>query len=190
MRKHPALENDTAGPRTLAFLARLQRSVENALATIAGVVVCLMAIAVTVDSGGRYLFSAPIVGMTELVSLYGMVIVVWFGAPLAQRTGANIRVDILADRLPPKFMAVADRINAAIAGAAIGYIAYSMLKHGMANWGRAQVGGFDLPTGPPYFILALGSCLVMVRILVGGTESVYGAIEDSDATTVPSITGI
>lgn len=82
----------------LSLLRRAERGLEEA---VCGVCLCAMAGCVMLQVALRYFFSAA-APWAEEIAVYAMIGAVYFGACLATRERAHIRVSLLYKLLPPK----------------------------------------------------------------------------------------
>lgn len=74
--------------------------IDLALLGIGCVFLVVMMLHITVDVLGRALFNSAIIGTLETVSYYHMVLAVLLPLAFVERTGENIRVDVLVQRAP------------------------------------------------------------------------------------------
>lgn len=69
-------------------------------AVVAGVVMVIMMLHITLDVGVRYFFNGQIVGTLEWVSFYHMVALVFLAFGYVEFKNENIRVDLFAQMMP------------------------------------------------------------------------------------------
>lgn len=142
------------------------------LANVVGscLIVCLVLL-ITADVLGRNLFSAPVSGVPEMVSL-SIVAIVFLQAPQALRAGRLTRsdgvIDVIQRRVPglAKGMeTVFDLVGIAVVGA----ILYSHWPIMTRAWERGDfigaVGNFTAPTWPVKVMLTIGAALLTLQFL-------------------------
>ncbi|MCD7819853.1 MAG: TRAP transporter small permease [Lachnospiraceae bacterium] len=136
------------------------------MALFSGWVFVAICVLTAIHTVGRYLFSSPIMGNTELVSL-GQIIAVSFAAAYVQYHKGHIAVGLLVDNCPPKVQAMVDFITYFI----------SLVFCGIAAWETAQYAIQLLDSGkvtltlriayyPFYFILAFGWLLIALVTII------------------------
>lgn len=86
------------GPRLKAALSALDRRLEEC---VCGICLCLMAGCVMLQVVLRYAFSAA-APWAEEIAVYSMIGAIYFGASLAVRERAHIRVAFIYDLMPPR----------------------------------------------------------------------------------------
>jgi hypothetical protein len=97
-------------------IGRLLLHVTNATALIAGVMVCLMMVQVSIDVVARYIFSAPLPATIVFVSHYYMLFVVFLPLAVPARIDRHISVEIVTERFPavvqrPQVVAASGRLR-------------------------------------------------------------------------------
>ena len=126
---------------------------------------------ITADVLGRNLFSAPVSGVPEMVSL-SIVAIVFLQAPQALRAGRLTRsdgvIDILHERRPVLangLETVFDLVGMIVVGA----ILYSHWPIMTRAWERGDfigaVGNFTAPTWPVKVMLTIGAFLLALQFL-------------------------
>lgn len=81
-------------------LDRFSRAVDRTLLAVACVFLVVMMLHITADVLARGLFNSAVIGTLETVAYYHMVIAVFLPLAFVERTGENIRVDLLVQRFP------------------------------------------------------------------------------------------
>lgn len=135
-----------------------------ALAVLSGLILLGLIGLTFVDVILRYVFSAPVLGATDLLQM-GMVVVVSFAFPFAWRTGGHIVVDLVPD-YGVRFLTVVRDLAVRLIGGAI----FALLA--ARAWVRAEDAALfneatnmiELPFGPFFRILA-AACAFHVLVL-------------------------
>lgn len=112
-------------------MSELIERIARGWAILGGLVVVAITFIVTTSIVGRWLFSSPLLGDTELVE-YGMAIVVAAFLPLCQWRGENIIVDFFTASASQRTRDRLDRLGALTLALMLGLIAW-----------RTGVGAFD-----------------------------------------------
>ncbi len=81
-----------------------------AVTTLSGTVLVLMALLVVVSVAGRYLFSAPIVGDYEIVETAGAV-AIFLCFPYTHLTGSNIVAEFFTTALSDRWKRILDTVH-------------------------------------------------------------------------------
>ncbi len=140
---------------------------ERALTLVAVAATFAMMLLTTADAGGRYLFNRPILAAFEITTNYLMVAAIFLALPHAYRTGANIRVTFLADRLrgPVKLavnllVQLVSMLYCAALVFATARQAYNMLVT------RTMLTNLDLPQWPGHLVVSIGLFLTTLLMLI------------------------
>lgn len=101
------------------------------LALLGGAVLTLMAFTTVVSVAGRYFFSAPIQGDTEIVQMFTAVVVA-LCLPYCQMRLGNVIVDVLTASAPRTFRLVMDILGSLLLGGLFAILAYYTYEGGLA----------------------------------------------------------
>lgn len=99
------------------------RRADRVLQGIAGVGLLAMMAVTCVDVVGRYFVGRPIPGAFEITELL-LVAVIFCGLPLASSDAAQVEVDLLAGRLPPRLWSALGRVGHGACAAAFAGVAW------------------------------------------------------------------
>ncbi len=149
--------------------------VESLASGIAGVLLIIMMLAIFADVAGRYFFNSPISGVRELASRYLMVGTVWLSLARTQRKGGHVAVDILVRRAPEWAQLVIAAVTKLAATIPMGVIVYVTYEQFIDTLGLRTLGAVQLPVAPAWAVVAIGSALLVLRLLVGAVQDVLGA---------------
>jgi TRAP-type C4-dicarboxylate transport system permease small subunit len=127
----------------------------------------VMMLLTTADALGRYLFNRPILVALEVTTNYLMIAAVFLALPYAYRTGANIRVTFLVERLGRGPRLVVDSLVQLISFAYCAMLVY-------ATWGQLQnmfsTGTLfitvELPIWPGHALVTLGLLVTALMMLL------------------------
>lgn len=107
--------------------------IARAWAIVGGLLLVAIALVVTASIAGRWLFSSPLLGDTELVE-YGMALVVAAFLPLCQWRGENIIVDFFTTHASARTRDRLDRVGALTLALMLGLIAWRTGVGGVDQW--------------------------------------------------------
>lgn len=132
------------GTRPTDPVGRVLYAASRALALLGGVMMCGLAVLVTVSVTGRGLASSPITGDFEIVATFTGLCVFAF-LPYCQMVRGNILVDFFLSKAPLRLRAGCD---------ALGTLAYGLIMV-LETW-RLTVGGIEMhQVGDKTMILAM-----------------------------------
>ena len=135
-----------------------------ALLAFAAGLAFLLSFLVVADVVGRTVFSAPVKGTPEIVSMT-IVIICFLQASYAVRSGGMLSVDLVPGLLPPRaraaLLAAASLLGFAFF-AVIVYGGFDPFTHAWSSDEYEGEGALRVPTWPARFIVLLGSGLAAV----------------------------
>lgn len=136
------------------------------LAIVGGAVLTLMAVTTVISVAGRYLFSSPIQGDTEIVQMFTAVVVA-FCLPYCQMRLGNVIVDVLTASAPELFRLTMDVIGSLILSCLFAILAYYTYDGGLsaAKYGNETM-MLRMKEWPFYDIIAFGFLLTAIAGLV------------------------
>lgn len=162
----------TAGTSSRLALRALQGLDQIVTAALVAAV-AVMVLVVSAQVALRYGLNRSIDWADELGRL-AFVWSIFLAIPLAVRQGGHIRIDIVADKLPPPWRAALKRAGAAACALMMIVIAWAALGVAREQWDELMstldwsVGWFIVPVG----VGALLSALHLLRIVVAGPPAV------------------
>lgn len=118
----------------------------------------------------RYFFNAPIPGSVELTK-YFMVGAGFLGLAWCALKGGHIKVDLLINRLPPRYQVTIDSINLLLALTVVPLVAwqgFTQAKYALLEKTTSRF--LAIPDYPFYIVVGLGFVLlflVMVYLVIG-----------------------
>lgn len=144
------------------------RNVNRAYLVVGGIGLVLMALHVSIDAIGKYLFSIPIPATLEIVAYYYMPAVVALPLAFVEVRNGHVAVEMVHQVLPPMLQ----RINLAINGllTAAFLVAMTWLA-GREAWRKLLIGEFmfgeyPIVIWPGRVIFALGAALFTIVVIV------------------------
>jgi TRAP-type C4-dicarboxylate transport system permease small subunit len=141
------------GPDAAAtgLLARAARAL-----AIAGGLLLVAAMAVTVASVTRAAFGRPILGDTEIVEMLVGVAIAWF-MPWCQVRGAHIRLDVFTARAPLSIRRRLDAVASLLVALVVTVLAWRLIQGGLDAFDRGRETMFlQLPYWWGYGAAAIG----------------------------------
>lgn len=149
------------------------------------VVVLLMMLLTTFDVIGRAFFTRPITGAFEITQ-YMLVIIVLFGIGYAQQTGRHVRVELFADKLPPRGQLALDSFFTFMAFGFFSLVAWQGWEGGFhALHVKTASDILRVPSYPFEFIIAVGAFLISLELLlklVTSVKNLRGGIAGKEMT--------
>jgi len=134
--------------------------------SIGMVVLVLMMLLTVADVFLRFGFNEPILGTVEL-SEYMMVAVVYLALPLCAVRERNVRVEILAVRLPPKLLAFVDVITCFLSLGILALITWQGFLEFNDMFRVKRVSNMlSVPAYPFHLILAVSSLILCGVLLI------------------------
>ena len=144
--------------RPAAWLALPQRMLGAALALA---MFGMMALTF-VDVLGRYLFSKPVPGASELIQLL-MATVVAAALPLVTQARQHVKVDLFNQAFKGRLKRIVDAAIIVFSAIVLGFVAVLLARQGSAlHSARASSIFLDLPTAPVAWMLASTTALASV----------------------------
>jgi TRAP-type C4-dicarboxylate transport system permease small subunit len=147
------------------LLDRWSDWVAKALLAFAATLAFLLSFLVVADVVGRTVFSAPVQGTPEMVSM-SIVIICFLQASYAIRSGGMLQVDVLPALLPPRARAALAAFGCLLGCAFFAVIVYGSLDPLAHAWRSGEYegeGALRVPTWPARFVVLLGSALAALN---------------------------
>jgi len=154
-------------PRFLSKVKRYYSSLFTGLNYIAVAVVFLMSLWICGDVIGRYFFSHPIAGTTELVKAM-IIIIVFLSVPYTWQQGRHIRTTLILDRLSPRKRTGLEIFIALLALGVFVSICIFSWNAAWESWSLREFDGDQLrvPVYPSRLIVVLGAGLLVIQLIV------------------------
>jgi TRAP-type C4-dicarboxylate transport system permease small subunit len=154
------------------LLNRWSDWVARAMLAFAATLAFLLSFLVVADVVGRTVFSSPVKGTPEMVSM-SIVIICFLQASYAIRSGGMLSVDFLPALLPPRgreaLLAAASLLGVAFF-AVIVYGGYEPLAHAWNSGEYEGEGALRIPTWPARFVVILGAGLAALNYLLAAFQ--------------------
>lgn len=171
----PAMESKTHAPENAEVKA-------DVLSNLGGIAVLLILATVVADVAVRQIAGSGILGADTIVSDWWMVAVAMLGIVAAERSGSQIVVDILGDRMSPTIarnIALFAGIVVAIFAAIVAVVSFIEALAQMRLGEYAAVGA--LPIWPARFLIPIGFgglAVVAARNVVRTARTAEGPTHD------------
>ena len=163
---------------------RLTRAVERTVIAVGGAGLVALMLLFCADVVARYALHRPIDGVMEMTTTLFLPLVVFMGMALSVRVDGQVRLGVIADRLPA-IPQRALRGLALLVGAALwAAIAAVVGSRALASFQAGEVStvSFGLPVFTGYAIVAAGSALMAIVSLLN--------IGQPPADTDPALDGV
>jgi TRAP-type C4-dicarboxylate transport system permease small subunit len=163
--------------RTLHSAEITIRAVSRIANGVGMAVLTLMMLVTVADVFLRYAFNKPILGTVELCE-YMMVAVVYLALPLCAVRGGNARVEVLTIRFPPKLLAIVDSITCFLSLGILSLMTWQgFLEFNEMLTAKRVSDMLAVPAYPFYLILAIGSLILWMVLLVLLIQTIYEAVK-------------
>lgn len=135
---------------------------------LGGIALVMMAIHVSLDAFGKYLFSAPIPATLEVVAFYYMPAVAVLPIAFVQTRGGHVSVEMLFNYFPGWFQRVTLVINDCLTLAFISLMTWLAGREGLRKFeiGEYMFGEYPLIIWPGRFIFTAGLVLMCLILIV------------------------
>ena len=159
------------------ILKDLNDRLTRVLLVLAAVLAFLLCFLVVADVIGRVVFSSPVKGTTEIVSL-SIVIICFLQAGFAIRSGGMLRVDMFVGKAGPVGQSIFAAL-AALAGLALfAFICVGSVDGAMHAWNSNEFegeGALRVPVWPARFVLVMGTAIAAFSYLLMFLENIARA---------------
>jgi TRAP-type C4-dicarboxylate transport system permease small subunit len=143
------------------LLERWSDWVAKALLAFAASLAFLLSFLVVADVVGRTVFSSPVKGTPEIVSM-SIVIICFLQASYAIRSGGMLHVDVIPAMLPPRLREALAALGCLLGLAFFAVVLYGGLDPLSHSWNSNEYegeGALRIPTWPARFAVLLGAGL-------------------------------
>ena len=146
------------------MLDRWSDWVAKALLAFAATLAFLLSFLVVADVVGRAVFSSPVKGTPEIVSM-SIVIICFLQASYAIRSGGMLHVDVIPALLPPRLREALGALGCLLGVAFFGVVLYGGLEPLAHAWSANEYegeGALRVPTWPARLAVLLGAGLEVI----------------------------
>jgi len=166
----------------IRYLDRISRRLNIAALWLGGIALVFMAVHVSFDAFGKYLFSLPIPATLEVVAYYYMPAVVALPMAWVEGKDGHVSVEMLFDRLPACWQAVVRGINDVVMMGFIGLLTWLAGREAIRKFdiGEYMFGEYPIIIWPGRFVFALGLALLVLIALVKLIRLVLAVGEEGD----------
>ena len=136
-----------------------------ALLAFAATLAFLLSFLVVADVVGRTVFSSPVKGTPEMVSM-SIVIICFLQASYAIRSGGMLHVDVFSTLLPPRLRETLAALGCLLGVAFFAVIVYGGIDPFVHAWSSGEYegeGALRIPTWPARLIVLVGSALAALN---------------------------
>lgn len=152
----------------MTALDRLVHALSRAMMAVAGIALMLMMIQTVVDVIGRNVFSQPIEGSLEVVSVYHMVAVVFLPLALVERRHEHISVDLLVNAMPSPLRRFFVVVSYLVCAVFAGVLAFQTAIDAVESFkiGEILMSSVYITVWPAKFLLPIGFGLMFLQFLL------------------------
>jgi len=152
-----------------------------AYCALGALAIALMMLHIAADVFSTFLFNRPLPGTIPIVSQYYMVIATFLPLAMVERKAGHVSVEILVQRFPQKLQGALGALALALGVVVFGLLTWcawleALKKHAIGTFSYEEA--FKIPTWPSYYILPLGTGLLvavmlykLVRYFIGGENT-------------------
>jgi TRAP-type C4-dicarboxylate transport system permease small subunit len=151
------------------MIERILAVLENLLMLVACTAVCLVVGITTADVVFRYGLTSPLTWAHDVITQYLLITMFFLSLPYVMRVGGHMRLDYLARRVGSPVM----RSALALLGDVVALLVVIGIAYGGWTTMLSSYAGNDvlpdvvpLPTWPSYAMVALGSAILALRLVV------------------------
>lgn len=149
-------------------LAKWLERLERALMAVATLAAILMAVSISMDAVGRYVFHRPMLANYEFTSYFCMVAITFLGLPAVYAQGGQIRLTLLEASLERVPYDLSARLNSLLAFVAFALIA---IYAGMDALEKIEMrettfGAVQFPIYLSFACFPLGCAAISLRLLL------------------------
>ena len=157
-----------------------------ALLAFAASLAFLLSFLVVADVVGRTVFSAPVKGTPEIVSM-SIVIICFLLAGYAVQSGGMIYTDVFSGMFGVRGRAAAQLLSAVLGIVFFGLIvwgSYEPMLHAIASGEYEGEGALRVPVWPARTVVVIGSLLVVASYALHGLRGIHALITGRTADIV------
>jgi TRAP-type C4-dicarboxylate transport system permease small subunit len=125
-----------------------------------------MMLHISIDVGGRYLFSSPIPGTYEIDQML-MVFVVFLGLAYTQATKSHIKTEMLVRFFPPRGQLITEIFSHLIFFFVFFLLLWESMNQALISWDEKEfvTGLVNIPRYPARFAIPVGAFLVCLQLV-------------------------
>ncbi|MGE0417362.1 MAG: TRAP transporter small permease [Acetobacteraceae bacterium] len=137
------------------------------LGFIAGVILIVMMLHITLDVTLRYLFASPLHDTVEIVSTYYIVAIVFLPLALVEKLNAHIVVELLTQHFPRRAQELLIGVVALGSAGYFGAFAWRTWQDAVQkyNVGEVTLGTAAITVWPTRFYLPVGCAVITVMLI-------------------------
>lgn len=141
------------------------------------IVIMAMVLMVIVDIILRRFFNSPLAFSFELVGVM-LVVVVYCSVPYTTNIDRHVSIEVLTSRFPPRAQTIITTVADFLSAVLFGLVGWRSILQAIHIWDIGNVTGIlKIPYYPFIFIVALGSILASLTLLVGVIHSIIGEVK-------------
>lgn len=168
----------------MAFLKKCAYSLKKILSLVSyrvgdlgTIVIMAMVLMVIVDIILRRFFNSPLAFSFELVGVM-LVVIVYCSVPYTTNIDRHVSIEVLTSRFPPRAQTIITTVTDFLSAVVFGLVGWRSIDQAIHIWDIGNVTGIlKIPYYPFIFIVALGSILASLTLLVGVIHSMIGEVK-------------
>lgn len=159
------------------MLSRMSDWTAKALLAFSATLAFLLSFLVVADVVGRTVFSQPVKGTPEIVSM-SIVIICFLQASYAIRSGGMLHVDVIPALLPPRLREALGAFGCVLGVAFFAVVLYGGIEPLQHAWGSNEYegeGALRIPTWPARLAVMVGAGLAALDYVLAGLAHLRAA---------------
>jgi len=169
----------------MSVIGKILTKIETFFNALAGVAIIGMMLLVSADTIFRYFLKKPIHGVTEIVSCYLSIILVYLSISYCYRKGGHVKVTLLSQIAPAYVMRIINSITGVASTAFFLLITVTnitSMKTAYVN-GTVPGGVVNTPIWPGYLVLVIGAALMTLRLVL---NTILVILDQKDPNITPA----
>ncbi|MFC4670892.1 TRAP transporter small permease subunit [Seohaeicola nanhaiensis] len=165
--------------------------IELVLGTFSALALGVVMVAMCADTFMRYVFNSPIQGVQDLVGKYLMVGAYFLVLSLSYASGSQVRIDFLNLRMPLRLRHLIEAAICLATAVLFSLIGWLAAARSLVSFERSEIlpGPIGWPVWLTTALVALGTALLVVRLILDAIGHVAGAAGATDAPSLPNAEG-
>lgn len=166
---------------------RILLRIEVLLSAFSALSLLFIMLAISADAFSRYFLNAPIQGTLEVVGRYLMVAAYFFILSLSYTGNAQIRVDFLIRNFPKRIAHLVEMLVCMSTTILFGLIGWLAATEAIDSFLKGEItsGSIGFIIWPSTAFVAVGSTLLVLRMIVDAIRHLNAAILNNEAISLP-----
>lgn len=170
---------------------RIVTALENALASLASLMLLAIMLLVVLDVALRYIFRAPLGWSYDLISMYLMVGLFFFSLSSTLQHEEHVRVDLLLKHFPPALRHLSELVTYLAASLVFALITYVTFDKALQSFQAGEVapGVVPWPSWLSTALVPIGTGLLLLRVVFRLVGHALSLLTRRSRIDLPALTG-